>query len=139
MFTLAAENLRCRRRLFSRAPLTVYASGFPAPFRGPEAVKAGASSYVAAFDHRVTIEDRIAECDKVGVRWRMQAVHQGEYRGMPATGRTVTFTAIQWFCLSNGKIEEAWNRFDTLSVVQELGFFPKGDPPRMLFRVVAWL
>ena len=53
-----------------------------------------------------TIEDIIAEGDKVVARWRSRATHQGEYMGTPASGKEVQFTGISIYRREEGKIAE---------------------------------
>ena len=53
-------------------------SGYPEPFRGPEAVREWATMYLAAFDAQLTIGDVVAEGDPVMLRWTVNATHKGE-------------------------------------------------------------
>jgi len=117
----------------------LHLAGYPEPFRGREAVKEWALSYLDGWDSRLEVEEAIAVGDTVAVRWTLHATHKGEYIGMPATGRSVTFTALEWFRLVDGKCVEVWNAFDTLRVVQQIGMLPKGTPPRALCRIIIWL
>jgi predicted ester cyclase len=72
-------------------------------------------------DNRWTIEDMIAEEDKVVVRMTSHATHRGEYRGIAATGRHVTFSAIWIYRLVDGKIVEAWRSADDLGRIMQIG------------------
>ncbi len=55
------------------------------------------SSFRAAFpDVHFTVEDQIAEGDKVVVRYRFQGTHLGAFQGMPPTGKQVAYTAISY-------------------------------------------
>ncbi len=61
--------------------------------RGPEGVKRFIGGFRNAFpDFRSTIEDQIAEGDKVATRWTMRGTHQGEFRGIAPTGNKITVT-----------------------------------------------
>ena len=62
---------------------------------------------------RVTIEDQVAEGDKVATRWRVSGTHQGEMMGAAPTGNQVTFAGTQTDYLSGGKIVESWSNWDT--------------------------
>ncbi len=79
----------------------------------------------AAFpDLQFTIDDMIAEADKLAVRYTGHATHQGEFSGIPPTGKPVTITGIDMFRLADGKIVEEWLNFDQLSMLQQMGVIP---------------
>src|ERR671917_2351172 len=59
-----------------------------------------------------TIEEIIAEGDKVVARWRSRATHQGQYMGISPTGKEVEFTGISIYRIEEGKIAESWNSED---------------------------
>ena len=75
-------------------------------------------------DRHLSIDDVLAEGDKVVVRTTMTGTHQGEMQGIPATGKPVTQPAITIFRLTNGKIAEGWYASDNLSMMQQLGVIP---------------
>jgi len=114
-------------------------AGYPEPFHGPEGIHGWVTTYLKAWDAQITIEDAQAVDDKVMVRWTMRATHKGDYVGIPPSHRQVTFTALEWLVLENGKIREMWCAFDTLGIVQQLGVIPRGDPPRALLQFLFWL
>jgi steroid delta-isomerase-like uncharacterized protein len=90
--------------------------------RGPEAWRQQVSSTRAAFpDLAFTIEDQIAEEDKVATRWTLRGTHQGEFMGVPATGKQVTVTGISITRYANGKNVGSWNEMDLLGLMQQLG------------------
>ncbi len=72
-------------------------------------------------DNRWTIEDIFGSGDRVAVRMTNQATHRGTYRGIPATGKRVTFGAIWIFRLAKGRIAEVWRCADDLGRVVQLG------------------
>jgi steroid delta-isomerase-like uncharacterized protein len=73
------------------------------PPLGPEGVKQASVAFRAAFpDVCFTIEDLIAEADKVVVRWTWRGTHQGEFLRRPATGRRVTVAGIDLFRIAAG-------------------------------------
>jgi steroid delta-isomerase-like uncharacterized protein len=93
--------------------------------RDPEYVKQFVGTYRGAFpDGRTTVEDVIAEGDRVAYRWSFRGTHQGELMGIPPTGEEVTITGITVDRISGGKIEEEWNNFDQLGVLRQLGVVP---------------
>jgi steroid delta-isomerase-like uncharacterized protein len=75
-------------------------------------------------DVHVTIEDLIAEGDKVVSRNSVTGTHQGEYMGLPATGRTITYNEIFVLRFVNGRIAETWGIVDVLSQLKQLGAIP---------------
>jgi steroid delta-isomerase-like uncharacterized protein len=78
--------------------------------------------YLNAFHHtRITVEELIAEGDRVMSRVRLQGVHQGELEGLPATGKKFSIIAFTVFRLYKGKIEEEWEMIDELGLMQQLG------------------
>lgn len=113
------------------------ACGYREPFRGGEEVRAFIDSYHRGFDCELTVEEAAVEGPNVLVRWRMRALHHGEYQGMPATFREIQWRALQWSQFKGEKVQNVWVMFDTQRMGQDLGFLPKGRPPRGLAEVVA--
>ena len=72
----------------------------------------------------ITIEDTIAEGDKVAIRWTLRGTHTGAFMGVPATGKQVTFTGVSIYRIANGKIVEDWPNVDWLGLMQQLGAIP---------------
>jgi len=94
--------------------------------RGPEDFKGLVSTYHAGLpDFRVTIDDMIAEGDRVVTRWTVRGTHQGELMGSAPTGNQVTFTGYLFDRIAGSKIEEEWVDYDTLHVMQEIGAVPQ--------------
>ena len=92
---------------------------------GPAGHKQFASLYFTAFpDIRATIEDMVAEGDKVVIRWRVQGTNTGSLFGMPATNKSATFTGITINRVASDKIAEQWVNFDALGMMQQLGLLP---------------
>jgi steroid delta-isomerase-like uncharacterized protein len=75
-------------------------------------------------DIEVTIEDIIAEDDKVVSRQTTRGTHKGEFMGVPPTGREVTWTGILMFRIREGKIVDQWLEQDTMGLMQQLGAVP---------------
>jgi steroid delta-isomerase-like uncharacterized protein len=110
----------------------VYASTFvahdptiPEGQGSPEQVKQFVNTYLSAFpDGHTTVEDLISDGEKVAYRWTFRGTHQGELMGIPPTGKQVTVTGITINRVSRGKLEEQWNNFDQLGMLQQLGVAP---------------
>jgi steroid delta-isomerase-like uncharacterized protein len=90
--------------------------------RGPEDVKRFMGEFRKAFpDFHCTVEDQIAEGDKVVTRWRMRGTHEGEFRGIAPTGSELDITGMGIFRFSGGKVVESWDNFDQLGMMRQLG------------------
>jgi len=75
-------------------------------------------------DINISVDDLVAEEEKVAFRYTIIATHQGELMGMPATGIQVVWTGITVAHLADGKIMEMWWAKDTLGMLQQLGVIP---------------
>jgi predicted ester cyclase len=76
----------------------------------------------AAFpDIRLTIEDLIAQGDRVACRLTLRGTHQGQFLGIAPTRRQVTFSGVDVIRIENGKFVEHWGGPDLLALVQQLG------------------
>jgi predicted ester cyclase len=75
-------------------------------------------------DLHVTIEDLIAEGDKVVIRNVVTGTHQGEYRGIPPTGRSVTYNEVLISRFAGGRVAETWGVVDVFSQMKQLGVIP---------------
>jgi steroid delta-isomerase-like uncharacterized protein len=82
----------------------------------------GVTAYRKAFPDLVTsVEDVIAEGDRVVVRGTDRGTHRGEFMGKAASGRFVTTTWIEIFRMESGKAVEGWLEADTTGLVNQLG------------------
>ena len=86
--------------------------------------------YIAAFpDLRMTPEDVLASGDKVVVRVRATGTHEGEFMGVPATGKTIDVQAIDIVRFGDdGLAHEHWGVFDAMTMMQQLGVVPSDGP-----------
>jgi steroid delta-isomerase-like uncharacterized protein len=138
----AEENKRISRRVaeeaFSRGDLDVIdelvADNFvnhdptlpPDLPPGREGFKELVNFYRSAFpDAQVTVENQIAEGDKVATRWTGRGTHQGDFAGLPATGKQATITGITIDRIEGGRIVESWNEANQLGLLQQLGAIPE--------------
>lgn len=93
---------------------------------GVEGAKVAHQIMLAGFpDYQTTIEDLLAEGDKVAARIRMTGTHTGNFMGIPATGKQVSFTGIYIARIEDGKIVEHWGEEDSVSLLTQLGAMPK--------------
>jgi steroid delta-isomerase-like uncharacterized protein len=87
-----------------------------------EAAKHEAAHFRRGFPDVIsTIEDLIAEGDKVVARWRSRATHQGEYMGIPPSGKQVEFTGISFYRIEEGKIAQSWSVEDQFGLIRQIG------------------
>ena len=90
--------------------------------RGPADFQAFHKNFRAAFpDITVTVEDAIAEGEMVAARCVVRGQHTGDGLGFAATERPMEITGITIARIRDGKIVEAWNNFDFMSLYQQLG------------------
>jgi steroid delta-isomerase-like uncharacterized protein len=75
-------------------------------------------------DVRWTVDDLIAEGDKIAARVTMHGTQQGDLMGIPATGRSVTANNFDIIRFEDGKVVEHWGLFDSLGMLQQLGVIP---------------
>ncbi len=124
----AGVNARDMEAFEVFAPDAVHHNPFPGTPPGREGNKQGMMLLFAAFpDWQTTIEDLIAEGDKVVVRMTQRGTHQGTFFGLAATGKQVTVAGIAIFRLRNGQIVEEWLITDQLGAMQYIGGIEGGS------------
>jgi predicted ester cyclase len=96
-----------------------------APDRVEDAKQEAASVRGGFPDLESTVEDLIAERDKVVAHWRAHATHQGEYMGIPPTGNRVNFRGISIYRIEGGRIAESWGVSDDLGLMRQIGAIPE--------------
>jgi predicted ester cyclase len=82
--------------------------------------------FAAAFyrgfpDLRHTVEDAVADADKVAARFTLRGTHRGEFMGLVPTRKPIVVGAIAMFRVADGRIAELWAQFDELSMMRQLG------------------
>jgi predicted ester cyclase len=102
-------------------PGLVFHAPVPNGMTGVQALKQVWVTLLRAFpDIQVTTEDVVAEGDKVVYRNTVTGTHRGEYRGMPPTGRSVTYGEIFIIRFADGLIAEIWGVVDVFAQLQQL-------------------
>jgi steroid delta-isomerase-like uncharacterized protein len=97
---------------------------------GLEGAKHKWAAYIAAApDMRATIQELVAEGDKVAVAWTVEGTQQGELLGIPATGKHFRLPGMSIYRLAEGKIAEASEEWDRLDLLQQLGVLPTPQAP----------
>ncbi len=91
-----------------------------------EGLKILTAMFRGAFpDSHFTIEDMVAEGDKVVTRKTFHGTHEGEFMGMPPSGRVVSMGLIDIVRVSDGRVVEHWAMGDSLGMMQQLGVIPQ--------------
>jgi steroid delta-isomerase-like uncharacterized protein len=75
-------------------------------------------------DFKATIHDIIAEGDKVAVRMTWSGTQQGEFMGIPPTGKSVSIGVFDIVRVAGGKLVEHWGQMDNMGMMQQLGVIP---------------
>ena len=94
-------------------------------YKGAEGFKEMITALRSAFpDFNITVNDMVAEGDKVAHRYTWQGTHKGDFMGIAPTGKQVTVTGITISHFAGGKEGEAWSNIDSLGMLQQLGVVP---------------
>jgi hypothetical protein len=109
-------------------PKIVFHSGMGMDVRGLKDFKQFMSEFCDAFpDLHATIDDIVAEGDKVVVRYTVTGTHKGEMMGIPPTNKKVKLWMIEIDHFVGGKCVEGWSSMDTLGFMQQLGVIPMSE------------
>jgi steroid delta-isomerase-like uncharacterized protein len=112
-----ADGLYAENYILHDSSQTVHAS---------QGIQQFISTFRAGFPNlHLTIEDMIAEGDKVTWRFTARGTQNGELMGIPPTGRQVTVTGMVISRFANDKWQEDWSNFDALGMLQQLGVIPR--------------
>jgi steroid delta-isomerase-like uncharacterized protein len=110
------------------------------PFEGPSGFKEFVADLRRGFpDLNIKIDHVIGEGEFVSIRSHVAGTHLGTYRGIPPTGRKIAQSQLHMFHVVDGQINETWQEIDGLGVMQQLGVFPSGDPPKLVMSLVVGL
>jgi steroid delta-isomerase-like uncharacterized protein len=102
-------------------------------FPGIEPTKEGVTQFFTVFrsafpDLRLTAHEVVVEGDLLCVRGSMSGTHEGEFMGMPATGKRFEVDGFDMVRLRDGRMTEHWGVFDSLGMMQQLGAIPEQAP-----------
>ncbi|HET6868730.1 MAG TPA: ester cyclase [Solirubrobacteraceae bacterium] len=101
--------------------LIINLAELPEPVHGLDTWCEGAAMIRAAFpDLHAEIEDIFASGDRVAVRLRIRGTHEGDYLGIPATGRTVSYVSHEFYRIENGLIAEEWICSDMAGLFRQI-------------------
>jgi steroid delta-isomerase-like uncharacterized protein len=79
-------------------------------------------------DGRMTIEEMVAEGDRVATRKTFRGTHQGALLDLPPTGRAVVITLLDLVRLEDGQVVESWSMADEVGMLRQLGALPSPEP-----------
>jgi steroid delta-isomerase-like uncharacterized protein len=92
---------------------------------GTDFVRQGVTGSRAGLpDFRLTVDELLGEGDRLAARWTTTGTHEGNYVGIPPTGKKVSHGGTTFYRLENGRIVELWFLADMLGVMQQLGVIP---------------
>jgi steroid delta-isomerase-like uncharacterized protein len=97
----------------------------PGQGSGREGVVDRFSMITTSLAPHFTVQDLIADGDRVVVRWTNAGTHVGEFAGIPATGRTFTIAGIDIYRVADGQLSEHWHVIDQLGMLGQLGLLPQ--------------
>jgi C-1 hydroxylase len=102
--------------------------------QGPESLKQRFMLGYKAFpDWHETIEDIIAEGDKVWVRLTYTGTHKGEFGGLAPTGKKITAMNVDIYRIVNGKLVEYWSVTDSLNILKPMGAIEYTEKGKKIF------
>ncbi len=95
---------------------------------GPEGFINFFTGFRAAFpDLNISVEQLVADDDNVAIAYTVTGTHQGDFLGIPATGRQIKARGVQIARFQKGQIVERWGSSDQLGILQQLGINPVGE------------
>ena len=96
--------------------------------RGPEGAKVLLGMFRTAFpDFAISIDETVAEGDKVAASFTCHGTNSGDFMGIPATGKDITITGTGIFRFRDGKFVQNRVNFDALGLMQQLGVAPRPE------------
>ena len=112
--------------LLDELAVTDYIEHDPLPGQGTglTGLKERVNALLSGLDPTFTIEDVIAEDDRVAVRWMNSGTHVDTFLGVPATGRSFSIAGIDIYRLEHGKLAEHWHVVDMYAHMIQLGLLP---------------
>ncbi len=92
--------------------------------KGIEGLKQQLGRFLMAFpDFHITIDDLVAQADKVAWRWTFTGTHKGMYREFPPTNRSVTISGASFEHFAAGKIVERWASIPECAILRQIGAY----------------
>jgi steroid delta-isomerase-like uncharacterized protein len=101
--------------------ILIHYAEMPEPLQGRETWQQGYELVKRAFpDLKIHVDDLVAAGDKVALRLTLSGTHQGEFQGIPATGRTISYVSHEFYRVADGLVAEEWICSDMASLFSQL-------------------
>jgi steroid delta-isomerase-like uncharacterized protein len=101
--------------------IVIHYAEMPEPLKGRETWQQGYELVKRAFpDLTIRIDDLVAAGDKVALRLTLSGTHEGEFQGIPATGRTISYVSHEFYRVADGLVAEEWICSDMASLFSQL-------------------
>lgn len=101
--------------------IVIHYAEMPSPLQGRETWQQGYELMKRAFpDLEIRVDDLVAAGDKVALRLTLGGTHQGEFQGIPATGRTISYVSHEFYRVADGLVAEEWICSDLASLFSQL-------------------
>ena len=97
--------------------------------RGRDGIRGLWEVFLKAFpDLTFTIDDVVTQGDKLALRWTVRGTHTGEFLGIPASNKKISLPTIEIFRIADGQLVEAWDQWDRMHLMQQIGGGPESVP-----------
>jgi steroid delta-isomerase-like uncharacterized protein len=106
------------------APAAVIRGVGPGPIGVDETLGVYRAFFAGFPDLRLTVDETLEAGEHIAVRFTVRGAHQGEFQGIPPTGRPIEVQGISILHFIEGRIVERWNQLDQLGMLQQLGVLP---------------
>ena len=118
-----------RREVINELALADYTEHDPLPGQrdGLAGLKDRVAMLIEGLAPTFTVDDVIAEADRVVVRWTNAGTHSGPFLGIPPTGRAFSMAGIDIYRIENDRMAEHWHVVDQLTMLQQLGLVPSPE------------
>ena len=101
--------------------IVIHYAEMPEPLQGRETWQQGYDLVKRAFpDLKIRVDDLVAAGDKVALRLTLSGTHEGEFQGIPATGRTISYVSHEFYRLADGVFAEEWICSDMATLFRQL-------------------
>ena len=101
--------------------IVIHYAEMPEPLQGRETWQHGYELMKRAFpDLKIRIDDLVAAGDKVALRLTLSGTHDGEFQGIPATRRTISYVSHEFYRVADGLVAEEWICSDMASLFRQL-------------------
>lgn len=101
--------------------IVMHYAELPEPLQGRETWRQGFELVKRAFpDLEIHVDDLVAADDKIALRLTLSGTHQGEFQGIPATGRTISYVSHEFYRVEDGVFAEEWLCSDMASLFRQL-------------------